>query len=321
MGSILWTYLLCLASFGVYALVWVYRNARGFAQLDRAAATAWALGSVAAPVACAVLYALGRRAQESLARRGGRALAPWLAPALHAAIASLLLLTPLRALWTPVWLLLPLPLLLVHAQIRRTQPSGPPVRRGRRAVEVAVVLLGLPAVGLAAYRLDEPSARLLLAPGEGGVVRGIAADYRLTLGDDSWRRVEPGTISDGDADLELMSRDRQSWIVVYAHGPDLSLDAIVDARRQLIASGESLQDFEERRFLLPVPDTLPTSLARYRVGANRLTRAEYVVLTARLAASFVEVMGYTVAPASQSERLVSLVSTLRPGAAATEPGP
>ena len=81
------------------------------------------------------------------------------APLLYAAIALALLASPASALWSPLLLLLPLPFLLVQAEVnafeaqrmRMGEPSAPGTVR-RLSPIVAAALL--PVTGFAVWQLD-----------------------------------------------------------------------------------------------------------------------------------------------------------------------
>jgi len=319
MVGALWAYLVCVASFGIYALVLIYRHARDFAQRDRASALSWSLGSLAAPIACAVLHELSRTAARDRADGIRTRLAVWVPCSLHGAIAAILLTTDLSALWTPVWIAMPISIVIVDAQIRRARRRSPleapptvtaaPRRLWPRVAQGLTVVLGLPIVVLIALEADESSIGLLWIRADDGVLHSASGAFALTTSGGKWHRVEPGTVGDDDSEIEVMSTDQQSWVVGYQRSSDYQIDTLVDMRRNLITESMSLQEIDERRFL-PRPEApLPASIAHYRTHTNVFSRGEYVVLTARLPDGVVELVGFTSMPATGTGELVDLLST------------
>ncbi|MGH0032964.1 MAG: hypothetical protein ACQGVC_24495 [Myxococcota bacterium] len=315
------TYLLCVATCGGYALFWIYCRAKDVAGRDRAGAAAWALGSIAAPVACLVLYDLASRARTGAPANPLATLFP---AALHAAIALVLLLSPISGFVAPAVSLMPIPLSLVAYRLDRARRQGAahaiptpdePPAVWRRVLAVGTVVVGLPLSGWLAYLTDSQGASVLLG-GRDDVATGTKAAYTLTIGDPRWRSIAPGTIGDEDADLELMSDDLLSWVIVYVHPPDSPIDAIVDGRRDIVRANESLTGMRERRYFLSQREPLPASLARYDVGGNAFTRARYLVLTAVLDDGVVEVVGYASGTPEETDSLDAIVSSLQPGGAA-----
>ncbi len=282
---------------------------------------------MAAPFACLVFWDLGRRAIPDAEKRP---LALWIAPSLHAAIALWLLYGPLATMWSPIWLLMPIPLSILDGRIQRAARETPVADDAdaggrpapiRRLLEAALVAAGLAGVAWGTVQLDGSTAHILLASGEGGVVRGASAAYQLTLGEGRWRRLPPGTLGDPGADLELSSDDQNTWLVVYAHSRDNDIDGLVDARRTLLAAVGTLTDVEEQRFFVGAEAVAPASLARYRLGTTALLRQEYVVLTAELADSVVEAIAYTASPESKADELIELLATFEPVSGKPEVAP
>ena len=330
LGSTLRIYLLCVATLGVYSLRWYYRAAREHSGRNSTDAAFWALASTAAPFASLFLYDFVAQAGRRLEREGGRAPTAWVAAALQLVLAGGLVLSPLRSLWLPGFVLFPIPIAIAHAQLegvarsRRAVVAGnsdaaageapPRLRRfGRLVGHVAVLLLGAPLLWLVATELDASGMRMLRAQARDGAVLGTQAGYSLQLESKSWRLLDAGTVGDEESDLELATEDLRSWVVVYVHDTDGRIDDIVDQRRLLIEEGTTLTEFDERRFFLPDGDLLPASLARYSVGGSPLTRGYYTVMTARLEDGIVEVVGYSDMEEVEAE-VATLVSSLSPRA-------
>ncbi len=314
MAEFLRVYLLCLATFGLYGLYWVYRNARDVARRDPSDALAWALGFLAAPIACAILFELPRASQRLENPRARAGWASWVSAGLYGVLSSLLLIGPLSMFWSPIWLVLPIPLAIVAWQVARSPRVDPgPMdrsRRGARIAQAAAVLVGVPIVAWASFEIDGPSLRYLLASQRVDVVAGSHLPYEFEVTDRSWRRVPPGTIGDETADLELITSDRQSWFVVYTHGPKADIDSVVDVRRSMIEA-EGLESFVERRYMASDESLVPVSLAQYRLGATQLVETEFLVLTAKLEGGIVEAVGFTAAPSVHSGALQNVAEGFR----------
>ncbi|WP_367155710.1 hypothetical protein [Methylomonas sp. HYX-M1] len=144
----------------------------------------------------------------------------------------------------------------------------------------AVLLVGIPLIGIALYasrtELAYYSGEKLVAE---QVVEGVAGNYRLTIPNRSWRRLQPGTLI-ADSDMELRTDSNDEWVVIRVSPSERqSLDHYVDQRQALIA--EDWRDFkvEEARTLMAESDLRtisPLSLARYTKSTPSFGGAEEI---------------------------------------------
>jgi hypothetical protein len=314
-SSLVALYLLGALTGGLYLLYWIHAAVKRD-RSDRETslhAVAAALGSAATPVQAAFLFDLHRR---SRARRG-LSTSAWACalPALLAiGITLALVLSPWRSLWTPAWLLAPLPFLFVQHSINRELRSARETPRWTSALaRSAVGLAGAAATFAVAYWIDWPSARLLShrSMESGEIAEGLSALYTVRIDERGWRQTKPGTIGDVDSDLELVSADEQSWLVSYVHSArEVSLHDTVAARRAALQAGSTLEDFREERRFAPGSDLSPVSIARYRLQSSALLREDYEVFTASVDDSVVEIIGYTSGSSAGLESIHALIHSI-----------
>lgn len=318
-------YLLAVASCGTYLLFRAYRLARRLdvaSRTSRARALTWACALLFAPAACAYLYEAARLSRLEIAAQGGRpSRRPLLvAPLLYAAIALALLASPAASLWSPLLLLLPLPFVLVQAEVnafeaRRSTMSAPPTagKVHRLASIVAVALL--PVTGFALWKLDRQTVTSLKTSrrlSAGAIVQGSTAQFSLRVPSRGWERVGPGSVGDGNEEFGLLTQRGEVWVVVYTQPvAGTSLDGVVAYRRELVQQERGvLLKIDEQRFFLNGADLVPASFARYRVRYPR-ARGSFLVFTTTVGDLFVEVVGFAF---DDSEADVTqLVRSLQPG--------
>jgi hypothetical protein len=296
--SLLALYLLGAFTGGLYLNYWTYGVVK--ATRERSAGSAGplaaALGSAVVPVQAALLFDLYRqsRARRGLATGGW----PCSPPALLAiAIFLTLTLLPWRSLWTPLWLLAPLPFLLVQSSINReTGVLALPLRNWNLLAHGLVGLIGVAATVAVAYFYDLPAARLAshrsLEAGE--PISGSSALYALRLTETGWRRTSPGTLGGEDSELELVSSDESSWVISYVHAArERTLHDTVASRRAVIRETGELEAFDEVRRFATGSDLIPISIARYQIASPALLRKNFLVYTAAIGERVVEIIGFS----------------------------
>jgi hypothetical protein len=329
-------YLLAVASCGAYLLFRAYLVARRLdapSRASRARALVWPAALLFAPAACAYLYEVTRLSRlESAARGAPRARRPLLAaPLLYAAIGLALLASPAAPLWSPLLLLLPLPFLLVQAEINALEaaraaaaargpaaappaapaPAWPPARR---AVPIIAAAL-LPVTAFVVWRLDRDTASSLKTSrrlAAGAVVADKAAQFSLRVPTRGWEQIGPGGVGDGSEEFALRSQRGEVWVVVYTQPmANSSLDDVVAYRRGLIREERAtLHKIEEQRFFLEGADLVPASFVRYRMRYPRAW-GSFQVLTTNVGDTYVEVVGFGLDGAETD--VTKLVRSLRPG--------
>lgn len=310
MKAVLWLYLKCVATFGVYTGIWAYRAARRHAGVDRGLAIAWGFGFFALPIGSAVLLAIARGERRRLGE-APRAV-DWIGPGLHFLVCALWLLPIVQTLWAPYWLLLPLSACAVHAQLRHA-PHGSNADAPSMGVRVAkglAVMAGVGFVAFATHTIEGNRIALLGAQQGSASVMWPEGGYRFDMPLSGWSRVSPGINGDEDAELEMLSHDELSFVVTYAHSNQLSLDSLVDQRRDVIAFAVTDMEVSEKRFFHDPKSAFASSFARYQVGSNFATRGAYRVLTRRTRDKTIEVIGYTSGDESKVAELEDIVTSL-----------
>ena len=311
MLAAIWLYVLCVATFGTYGMVWIYRTARRESAISKPLAVAWGAGLIAAPVAAAVLFQIARDAHLRRGTPAGRATL-LIAPVLLIGLSSLLLLPNVKPLWSPFWLIMPLPIVLLDAQLRRisSEATATVGSTTRRVVDVLICVLGLPLAALITWQLEGSTLITLGAQAASAEVESPLGDYRLVLPESGWTSAEVGTVGDADSELEFRSRDQRSFVVIYGHPSATTLDTIVDARRTAVFDVVDGQVFEESRYFSDPLQSLVTSDAKYEVGANALMHGTYRVVTRDLGDRTVEVIAYTSGGEKAQAEIESIVQSL-----------
>jgi len=318
-------YLLAVASCGTYLLFRAYLLARRLdttSRASRARALTWAGALLFAPAACAYLYEASRLSRLEIAAQGGRlSRRPLLvAPLLYAAIALALLASPAAALWSPLLLLLPLPFVLVQAEVnafeasRLTKGTPPAPGKVRRLAPIVAAAL-LPVTGFAFWQLDRQTVTSLKTShrlSAGAIVQDSTARFSLRVPSRGWERVGAGSVGDGSEAFGLSTQRGEVWAVVYTQPvAATSLDDVVAYRRGLVQSERSvLLKIDEERFFLDGADLVPASFARYRVRYPR-ARGSFLVFTTTVGDQFVEVVGF--AYDDSEADVTQLVRSLRQG--------
>jgi len=300
-------YLLGAASGGLYLLVWIGRAARALRLADETPRRplAWALGSLAPPIAFGVLHELSRRVQPRAAAPAGVRL-----PALLYAVIEASLFAS-HAPWLVGALLRPIPVLWIQASWKRQAGVFPfdaaTVRPLGRIAAILASALGAALLAGAVWRSDLPRMRRSLAPELAAQSFLDAPDgsFRLRIPGSGWRLADPRTIGDGRAILALHAPRPAVEAFVYQPPGAGSLDDLVDARRRRIQSAGRLMAVREERRFADGPELRPLSLAVYRCDVLG-TAVVYVVLTSRSDDAAVELVGYGPAGSSVEEDLVSL---------------
>ncbi len=298
---------------GLYLGYWVWEAMRTDRSRSPGSAGpfAAALGTMIVPVQAALLYDIHRqsRVRRGFATRFWSCATP---AVLAVAIAVLVVLLPWRSLWTPGWLLAPLPFLLVQSSINREARPASAMRRSSRIAHLLLGLAGAAATVAVAYQVDLPAARTALNPSvePGEPVSGLSALYTVRLVQPGWRRTTPGTIGDANADLELVSPDQTSWVVSYVHAArESSLHDTVSGRRAAIQELGRLDGFHEERRFASGTEMIPISIARYQVETQAFLRQTFVTYTASTGDHLVEIIGF-VGSKSGSDVIRSLIESV-----------
>lgn len=318
-------YLLAVASCGTYLLFRAYllsRRLDAAARASRARALTWAGALLFAPAACAYLYEAARLARLEVVAQGGRpSRRPLLAaPLLYAAIALALLASPAASLWAPLLLLLPLPFVLVQAEVnafeaRRLTMGAPPAAGPVRRLAPIVAAALLPVTGFAIWHLDRQNVTSLKTSrrlSAGAIVQNSKAQFSLRVPSRGWERVGPGSVGDGSEEFGLLTRRGEVWVVVYTQPvAGTSLDGVVATRRGMVQRERAvLQKIDEQRFFLDGAELVPASFARYRMLYPRAL-GSLLVFTTTVGDLFVEVVGYASDDAEAD--VTKLVRSLKQG--------
>ena len=87
--------------------------------------------------------------------------------------------------------------------------------------------------------------------------------YRLTVPNDQWRQVQPGTLYQ-DTDMELLNKATNEWLVVrFWPKAQITLENIVDMRQTAIEEGWNRYSKDETRQFLAGAELTPVSMAHY----------------------------------------------------------
>ena len=285
----------------------------------------WACAVVFIPAACAYLYEVTRLARAA-APAAQRRSSPLLAPALFVALGVVLLATRLADAWATLLLVLPIPFVMVQAELNRLEVRREPRARTAPTRWAWLVLaVAMPLSVFAIYRLDRKAVKTLLTTrplARGALVRGTSAPCTLQIPAAGWERVAPGGVGDGAEDIGLRKRRGGAWVVVYTQpAAATSLDQVVTYRRDLVkdSDGGRLQELDERRYFLDGADMAPASYAQYTMRYPANTGA-YVVLTVLLDGVAVEVVGFAPGASKDLEELAALIRSVKPAAAAAKAG-
>jgi hypothetical protein len=164
-----------------------------------------------------------------------------------------------------------------------------------------------------------PAARGLGPLQTGQAMTGPSGLYTITLPDNRWTRVPPGTLSK-DTDLELYRSSPKTWAVAYVkESQSWTLDEIVAVRRDVMKTNFGRFGFQEERQLLPGLG-VPISYARYtNEGAGRATRQSLWVATVVRDGSSVEVIASTVLAGEAEDSVERLVKSMELVTAKEEP--
>jgi hypothetical protein len=319
-------YLFAVSTLGGYLVFRGYRVARRLdegARAGRVQALAWACAALFAPAACAYLYEAGRLTRARIAVVGA-APGRWslaLPPLLYLAIGVGLLASRLSALWAPLVLLLPIPFVLLQADLNRLEaarlePSAGPTAARTRAPSRWWIAALLPIAAFCLWRLDGRAARSLRTArvlAANSEVANASGSFSLRVPSRGWEQVAAGGIGDGGEALGLRKDRNEVWVVVYTQtATGTSLDEVVGFRRGLIQEERAyLLGIEETRFFLTGADLVPASYAKYRLKYPTAL-AVYMVLTTTVGDEIVEVVGFGY-PDNQQD-VEKLVRSLKVGA-------
>lgn len=310
-------YLLMFVSWGLYSTVLSYRLSKDL-QLLGTNSRRPILSAIAQIVPIWNFLEFFRISEcvDTTAARQGRRL-----PTTPMGLTSLLVVIAIASHRLPDTLfpiglaLWPLPWLVLHRQmdrIRCTAASARPAPRDGFSLRQRTLLFGGVAFTALVFAGMRPEyARLVGEPlPPGATIVGASANYYLRAPDHSWTQVKPGTV-EKDTDLELMGPNSKQWALVRVlRGPNLSLDEVVDFRRQQAENSMADLAITEQRQLLPESDLVPLSLTRY-AGLEPPFGKPVVVLvaTAQMPDTTIEVV--THAPAGGESALRALLQSLR----------
>lgn len=139
---------------------------------------------------------------------------------------------------------------------------------------------------------------------------GASGGYRLEVPSNDWARVENGTVGE-ETDLELIWRNSEISVIVYALGSGWTIDEVVDFRRNDIQDQVFDLSSDERRTLL-ADTAVPVSHARYigtlRDGGGRAVWWASTVVTESKA---FEVLGSTIAGSAVEQEIELITKSLR----------
>jgi hypothetical protein len=222
-----------------------------------------------------------------------------------------------------VWVLLPLPFVVVERQLARVAPIGrvwsPRTRRGRWWW--APVVVGTATFAAMGYRADRDTALILFASRElspGARLDGDHGGYTVEVPEGNWRRLPTGLADEKSSDLSLSRWDGMASMVSYVYAAaDSSLDQAVASRMRLVKGSASLDSFNERRFLWEGADLVPASLATFGVHGEGAGHGMYVVLTIATRDKVYELVGFAADPARGRPSLTQLLMSFKPLAGRT----
>jgi hypothetical protein len=234
-------------TFGLYYIHWAWRNGRARQAMGHAGVSPrlHGLAFLFVPVGAVLLARLGRLADEVRGRAAGR----------HWPLLAVLFLVAgigsgSAEVGLPFLLLLPLPVVLVQRAMNAPWQDERPSGRPRWRDLPGALLCVLAFVGT--WENDHAALRAWISPSAvpGAAVSGPQRDYRLVPPDLGWALVPSGTNGEPDADLELQSRFRRAWIVVYrVEEPNTDLDDTIDVRLSRLEEAASVTGFTESRTL------------------------------------------------------------------------
>lgn len=256
--------LLSIASCSLYLFAWLYRHAYNIKHLDKAKWRPW-LWVLVLLLPIAIPFALNRMFNgfERVAKENSTR---WNGDATLSGIIAFLALASMR--WTErldiavsifVLQVIVLALTFMHltAQLNRFYATLPDS-----------------AFRSSRYRFTWPSRIVLLLAGPISIIfigAGLQADWNrylrptLPVGEtvqiqqlpisvkttDRWSIVESGTVSDGEATLELIGAIGNTFALVFDETSNRGIDTIIEARRSLIYTNNPDASCEETRELDP----------------------------------------------------------------------
>lgn len=316
-------WLLCVLSFGIYVFFWVYRVAKDMQRHVRKDISPgmYVLGACI-PIA-GPFVAYKQHAQISqLNNSAGQRLAPaaWCIVVLvicnYVAGTALQISDNLPTIF--VYLTIsPIPCLLMQRKLnayKLTLLNANWVTHPFRFTKLQYIalVLGGAIFALALYgSLEEMGRWQGQAMSAGSVVSGTKAPYHLTIPNNEWRSVAPGTIGEG-SDLDTYGASVETFLIVYVHdNQNLSLDDIVDSRREQIRESESNFSFSEERIMLD-NGWLPVSYARYTNKSMLIGEQVWWVATVVTEDDFgIEAVAYTQGQKPDEKAIETLVRSLR----------
>ncbi|HEY0711128.1 MAG TPA: hypothetical protein VGF45_00520 [Polyangia bacterium] len=300
--------LACVATFGLYLALHVARLGGQLGNPPQKRRWPWGLAVFFPPAACALLHQVPRLARAALPETASVSRpTSWLAPALYAGLYLGSLIGPLASLMAPLVFLLPLPFVIMQAQLNqvvraqlnqpmRLDPAGAitvPPRNRRRWLWLAF----LPIAGLLLYRLDHMELRGLAdnTPVEKGstVVDAVDGRFSLIVPSDGWHRVPPASLVEDDPEMGF--RHNASGDVLVTRSRPVNekggLDDLVAGRREAIGEAGKILSISEKRVFLSGAEFVPVSIARYVTRSMGVNNMSFHVASVVLAGRGIEVIG------------------------------